>query len=137
MSSVLVLWEANRHQYVPDLLDKLAFCHRGGPPAGKESARVVLAKTDVGRHSHNRADGGAIAADNDIDTFAELVAFRPAQVHIHHGQLRHVVHPNISPGEVGHRVVGLGSLYLEFIQPEEPRECKAYNHPDHHFVRVH
>jgi hypothetical protein len=78
----LPLWEANRHQYVPDLLDEPAFCHWGGPPAGKESAGVVLAKTDVGRHRHNRADGGARAADNDIDTFAELVAFGPASFSI-------------------------------------------------------
>ena len=101
----MVLWEANRHQYVPDLLDEPAFWHWGGPPAGNESARVVLAKTDVGRHRHNKADGGSIAADNDIDTFSELVAFGPAQVHLHHGQLRHVVHPNVSPGEVGRGVV--------------------------------
>jgi hypothetical protein len=82
VAGVLVMWEANRHQYVPDLLDEPAFCHWGGPPAGKESAGVVLAKTDVGRHRHNRADGGARAADNDIDTFAELVAFGPASFSI-------------------------------------------------------
>ena len=130
VASMLVLWEANRHQYVPDLLDKPSFCHWGGPPAGKESARVVLAKTDIGCHRHNRACGGAIAADNDIDTFAELVAFGRAQVHLHHGKLRLVVYPNVSPGEVGRGVVGLGSLYQEFPQPEEHKECEACNLAD-------